>query len=216
MKYLELYENYESGDWADRAVDILQSLTGYNWTLEKVRPGGTASFDEWRPNTAWLSGGDEEVAKRRLEEAGIKTDHLSFIDGTVLCVDLEQMTANEDMSYTDFFGKKVSHDEALEKRLCDLITYIIEDEEKISEMDWTCTEWAMQEAKGIVEDDKEAMKKAQEYYDSGKRLNLLAENMYAMYRELNSERHKPEPGSEEYKKFQKRIDDFRKKYNADK
>jgi hypothetical protein len=88
---------------------------------------------------------------------------------------------NENMGYTDFFGKKISHESALEKRTRDLITNIITEELGISEKSFTQLDKVMKIVKDICNNNPKIYEEANEFYNSGKRLNYLAEKGYEEY-----------------------------------
>lgn len=98
-----------------------------------------------------------------------------------------QESLNENMAYIDFFGKKVSHQEALQKRVRDSITQIIMDERGISEKAFSSVDDVMEEVKRVCDENPEIYEIAQEFYDNGKRFEYLAEQMYELYfkREIN-------------------------------
>lgn len=85
---------------------------------------------------------------------------------------------NEDMSYTDFFGKNVTHDEALQKRVRSLITNIITDELGISEKSFKQYDNVIEDVKTVCDKNTEIYEKANEYYSNGKRLQYVAEIIY--------------------------------------
>ena len=58
---------------------------------------------------------------------------------------------NENMGYTDFFGKKVSHDESLQKDVRDWISNIVMDERGISEKAFGSVDDVMNEVKQLCE-----------------------------------------------------------------
>jgi len=92
---------------------------------------------------------------------------------------------NENMSYTSFLGKEVSHDEALQKSIRDSITHVITDERKISEKAFEAYDSVMEEVKNMCLANPEIYKQAEEYYKEGKRLSLLAEEVYEKYFKSN-------------------------------
>lgn len=87
----------------------------------------------------------------------------------------------EDMSYTTIFGNKISHNEALEKRIRDNIVSIIVDELGISEKSFKQYDNVIEEVKQLCNDNPEIYEKSQKYYENNKRLELLAELMYDKY-----------------------------------
>ena len=82
----------------------------------------------------------------------------------------------KDLSYKTIFGKSVSHIDAVKERLVNIITDIITKEEKISEKDFKRYDIAIEQAENIVTDD--FVKQADEYIQSGRRMELLAEIIY--------------------------------------
>ena len=94
---------------------------------------------------------------------------------------LKVQKMNENMGYETIFGKVVSHEEALQKRIRDLITNIVTEERGISEKAFSSYDDVMNEVKNICDNNSEIYEWAQDYYDSGSRLNLLAEEIYEKY-----------------------------------
>lgn len=88
---------------------------------------------------------------------------------------------NEGMGYTNFFGKKVSHEEALQKRTRDLITQIVVDVAGISEKSFTQYDQVIENVKDMCDRNPEIYKKSEEYYSKGKRLEYFAEKIYDKY-----------------------------------
>lgn len=88
---------------------------------------------------------------------------------------------NEDMGYTDFFGKKVTHEEALQKNIRDLIVHIITEERGISEKSFKLYDEVIEEVKDLCEKHPEIYQEAELFYREGKRLNYLAEKIYFEY-----------------------------------
>lgn len=88
---------------------------------------------------------------------------------------------NENMGYKSFFGNDVSHKEALQKRVRDLITGIITDERGISEKAFSDYDNVMSEVKTLCENNPEIYERTQKSYEQKKRLNLLAEEIYEKY-----------------------------------
>ena len=88
---------------------------------------------------------------------------------------------NETMEYTSFFGKKVSHESALQKRIRDLISNIIMDELKISEKSFKQYDQVIEIVKDVCGKNEKIYEESEEYYTDGKRLNFLAEKVYDEY-----------------------------------
>jgi len=88
---------------------------------------------------------------------------------------------NESMGYTDFFGKKVSHEDALHKSIRDYIVNIAMDDLHISEKSFKEVDNVIDKVKNICNKNPEIYEQTEEYYKSGKRLNLLAEKIYDEY-----------------------------------
>lgn len=93
----------------------------------------------------------------------------------------EYHNINENLGYTNFFGKKVSHEKELQNRIRSLIINILTEERKISEKAFSKYDEVIDEVKNLCNENSEIYIKAQEYYDKGKRLNLLAEEVYDNY-----------------------------------
>ena len=85
---------------------------------------------------------------------------------------------NESMGYKTIFGDEISHNEALQERLRRLITNIITEEKGISEKAFGSVDAVMAEVKLVCEKHPEIYEEAQQYYESGKRLKFLAEQIY--------------------------------------
>jgi hypothetical protein len=88
---------------------------------------------------------------------------------------------DESMGYTDFFGKKISHEDALHKSIRDYIVNIMMDDLHISEKSFKEIDNLIEKVKNICNKNPEIYEQAEEYYQSGKRLNLLAEKIYDEY-----------------------------------
>ena len=93
----------------------------------------------------------------------------------------EEYNLNENMGYKTIFGNEVSHKEALEKSIRDDIIQIIMDERGISEKAFKSLDEVFDEVKQLCKDNYEIYEKAEEYYQKGKRLKLLAEECYDKY-----------------------------------
>ena len=85
---------------------------------------------------------------------------------------------NESMGYKTIFGSEVSHEEALQKSVRDFISNIVMDERGISEKAFGSVDAVMAEVKLVCEKHPEIYEEAQQYYESGKRLKFLAEQIY--------------------------------------
>lgn len=85
---------------------------------------------------------------------------------------------NENMGYTDFFGKKVSHEDSLKKRIRDLITHIVVSDRGISEKSFSEYDNVIKEVEDLCNSNPEIYEWVQDYYDSGSRLELLSEEVY--------------------------------------
>ncbi len=85
---------------------------------------------------------------------------------------------NEGLEYTDFFGKQVSHNEALLSRVKGYLIDILQEENQVSEKDFTRMDEIMKEAKDFVQKDTTIIDEATKYYESNRRLKLLAELLY--------------------------------------
>lgn len=88
---------------------------------------------------------------------------------------------NENMRYRTIFGTEVSHTEALQKRIRDLITGIITEERGISEKAFSAYDDVMNEVKIICSENPEIYEEAENYYQKNKRLQGLAEEVYEKY-----------------------------------
>lgn len=88
---------------------------------------------------------------------------------------------NENLSYTDFFGKEITHDVALKKRIQDFIIQIMIDEFSISEKDFTKYDEIIKKVRNVCDENPEIYKKAEQFYWEGKRLQWCAEIIYFDY-----------------------------------
>ncbi|MBW2998756.1 hypothetical protein KY321_04410 [Candidatus Woesearchaeota archaeon] len=94
---------------------------------------------------------------------------------------LVKESLNESMAYKDFFGKEISHEQALQKRIKDSISDVIMEERGISEKAFSDLDSVRNEVEKICSEKPEIYEKAEEYYQSGKRLAWLAEEIYYNY-----------------------------------
>lgn len=118
----------------------------------------------------------------------------------------EMIPMNESMGYTDFFGKNISHEEALQKRIRDLITNIITDERGISEKAFSAYDSVIDEVKNICAENPEIYEIANECYNQNKRLELAAEYVYSKYFKNNSKANES-LFEEEFRKIRFYYDD---------
>lgn len=88
---------------------------------------------------------------------------------------------NENMGYKTIFGKEVSHEEALQKRIRSLVIHIIMEERGISEKSFRKIDEVIKEVDDIFNKNMNLYDDAQQYYESGKRLQWLAEQIYYEY-----------------------------------
>lgn len=88
---------------------------------------------------------------------------------------------NESLAYTNFFGKQVSHEDALHSRIRDLISNIVMEERGISEKAFSSVDNVMAEVKNVCETNPEIYEEAQKFYDKRIRLEGLAEQIYQKY-----------------------------------
>lgn len=85
---------------------------------------------------------------------------------------------NEGLEYTDFFGKQVSHKEALLDKVKSHLIHILAEERQISEKDFTRYDQIMDEATAYLSSDPVLINEANTFYESNRRLQLLAEMIY--------------------------------------
>ena len=90
----------------------------------------------------------------------------------------DEYKLNENLGYKDFFGKEKTHKEVLEKTIRDNIIHIIIDERKISEKSFNLYDSVINEVEQLCKNNAEIYKNAEIYYQTGKRLELLAEEYY--------------------------------------
>ena len=88
------------------------------------------------------------------------------------------ITEKKSMAYTNFFGKKISHQESIQKEIRDKVYYILAQERSISEKDFTNSDILSKEILEFFNTRPDLYLKADEYYQSNKRLELLAEEIY--------------------------------------
>jgi len=88
----------------------------------------------------------------------------------------------EDMSYENFFGKKVSHQESLRERLVNELVSIVTEEQGISEKAFSAYDEAIAKVRAFVDTDDSAIKEAQNFYENKRRLSLLAEILYEKFK----------------------------------
>lgn len=91
----------------------------------------------------------------------------------------DKINEGKDLSYETFFGKKITHIDALHKRIRDLITNIIMDEQEVSEKDFTNVDRIMKEVNDKLNSD--IYKEVETLYNNNKRLNYIAEIIYEKY-----------------------------------
>ncbi len=91
----------------------------------------------------------------------------------------KKATITESLEYKDFFGKEVSHNEAIEKQLKGILIHIIMDDLKISEKSFTEVDKIIERVNKVYSLDFNEL--ANEYYNLNKRLKLLAEEIYDKY-----------------------------------
>ena len=83
----------------------------------------------------------------------------------------------QDLSYTDIFGKHTSHEDALKKSIQDGISEILREEGGISEKDFSNYDRVIEEAKEIV-GRPEVFEKIQKLHGEGKRGPYISEIIY--------------------------------------
>lgn len=93
----------------------------------------------------------------------------------------------KDLSYKNFFGEKISHEDALLSKISSMLSSIIMEERNISEKSFSKIENIMKEVKELVSKNKdEFLSQGNKYLNSNKRLNLLAEEIYDKFLNINS------------------------------
>lgn len=95
---------------------------------------------------------------------------------------------NESLEYTDFFGKKVSHEEALQQRLRDNLSDIIATENKVSEKSFKQYDQIIENVKNVCENNKDIYLLANKFYNKNKRLEYCAEKIYDKYFKIPKEK----------------------------
>ncbi len=93
--------------------------------------------------------------------------------------DFDPINESENLCYTSFFGKNISHDEAFRKRIEDDVIGIITDENGISEKAFGKYGDVIDMVRNDMTEDM--CQEAQEIWKSGKRLRYVGEMMYEKY-----------------------------------
>ncbi len=93
--------------------------------------------------------------------------------------DFDPINESENLGYTSFFGKNISHDEAFRKRIEDDVIGIITDENGISEKAFGKYGDVIDMVRNDMTEDM--CQEAQEIWKSGKRLRYVGEMMYEKY-----------------------------------
>ena len=88
---------------------------------------------------------------------------------------------NENMGYTSFFGKDVTHKNALNDRIRGLLTNIIMEERGISEKAFESYDKVIDEVKHTCDNNLQIYEDANQYYKDKRRLQRLAEICYEKY-----------------------------------
>ena len=88
----------------------------------------------------------------------------------------KKLLESKDLSYIDFFGKKVEHNESLRKNIVDSIVNIITEENNISEKSFGEYQKVIDLVKSKFNDDM--LKNALDMYNSGKRISYISEVIY--------------------------------------
>ena len=88
----------------------------------------------------------------------------------------KKLLESKDLSYIDFFGKKVEHNESLRKNIVDSIVNIITEENNISEKSFGEYQKVIDLVKSKFNDDM--FKNALDMYNSGKRISYISEVIY--------------------------------------
>jgi len=84
-----------------------------------------------------------------------------------------------DLSYTSFFGEKVTHNEALQSNIRDSILNIIMNENRISEKSFSEIDNQINNIKETF--TTEMYSEAFKMYEEGKRINYIGEILYDKY-----------------------------------
>lgn len=85
----------------------------------------------------------------------------------------------KNLAYKTFFGKNVSHNDALLEKISSNISTIIAHEYNISEKSFKLYDIAINISKEILNENKEdIIKKGNEYLKNNSRLELLSEQIY--------------------------------------
>lgn len=88
---------------------------------------------------------------------------------------------NESLGYKTIFGNNVSHEEALQKNIRDLVSNIIMEERGISEKSFSSIDNVMEEVRNFFDDNPELYEKTQQFYEQKRRIKYLAEEIYQKY-----------------------------------
>jgi hypothetical protein len=88
---------------------------------------------------------------------------------------------NESLGYTDFFGNNVSHKNAIQRRIRDLIIQIAVEERGISEKSFEAYDKVIEEVQELCSKNPSIYEKAEDFYQRKQRLELAAEEIYNQY-----------------------------------
>lgn len=88
----------------------------------------------------------------------------------------KKLLESKDLSYIDFFGKKIEHNESLRKNIIDSIVNIITEENNISEKSFGEYQKIIDLVKFKFNDDM--FKRSLDMYNNGKRINYISEIIY--------------------------------------
>jgi hypothetical protein len=94
---------------------------------------------------------------------------------------------NEKLGYETIFGKKVSHDDALKEKIENIVIEIIREELSVSEKSFKQYDKIIEFVKNKFDEEYknssyvDMIKVANDYYNSGKRLEFAGEFIYDVY-----------------------------------
>lgn len=88
----------------------------------------------------------------------------------------KKLLESKDLSYIDFFGNKVEHNESFKKMVMDSVINIITEENNISEKSFGEYQKIIDLVKSKFNDDM--FKRSLDMYNNGKRINYISEIIY--------------------------------------
>lgn len=196
------------GNWlfkfsCNNSFDMVGDLKKAFTVLPTIKKAVTDFWNEVQPEVLFFFASDKYMSRKRFYDRfclEFQREHdlnyytenhkstqffiltQQIYDGVEFARTIQKVVAgigiNESLGYTDFFGKTVSHEDALKKKVNDMITQIYVDTARISEKDFTRYDEAIDIAKSICENNPEIYTGAQDSYEQRMRLELYAERIF--------------------------------------